>query len=152
MDSIVEEQEVAPRPEEFVPQKIYLEADASFGEVREMTKGAAEIWFSTTRSMMVDGMGLVHSGFIFSSANFAALCAVNNPNAILLGADVKFLAPIEVGHDIEFRAHSLQSDTKKREVRVEGYVLDIKVFEAMFYVAIFENHIFKLRITEKKPH
>lgn len=153
MDSINNLEEESYRAsEESVQQRVYLEADGSFGEVRELKKGQAKVWLVTTPAMSVDHMGLVHAGFLFSSASFAAMCAVNDPNAILIGADTKFLAPIEVGNEVEFRAKALQNDTKKREVKVEGYVLDIKVFDAMLYVAMFDHHIFKLRITERKPN
>ncbi|MGP1450521.1 MAG: PaaI family thioesterase [Wolinella sp.] len=149
MDTISSD-ELDKTQEESLPQRTYLEVDSSFGEVRELTRGYANVWLSTSKTMSIDNMGLVHPGFIFSSANFAAMCAINDPNAILIGADAKFLAPTEAGNEIEFRAHALQHDTKKREVRVEGYVLDIKVFDATFFVAMFDHHIFKLRITEKK--
>lgn len=152
MDTLnsAEEIDLPKTQEEFIPQRVYTDADPAFGELKELGKGMAKVWLVTTKAMASDSMGLVHAGFIFSSANFSAMCAINDPNAILIGADSKFLAPIEVGNEIEFRARALQNDTKKREVKVEGYVLDIKVFDAMFYVAMFDHHIFKLRITERK--
>ena len=48
-----------------------------------------------------------------------------------------------------FKAQSLQEDTKKREVKVEGFVLDIKIFDAMFYVAVFDKHVLNLHITKE---
>ena len=99
--------------------------------------------------MALDKNGLIHSGYLFSSAAYAALLAVNDANAIVIGAEVKFLAPIEVGNNVEFRAETLQEDTKKREVKVEGFVLDIKIFDAMIYVAVFDRHVLSLHITKE---
>ena len=47
--------------------------------------------------MAADGRGLVHGGFTFGLADFAAMCAVNDPNVVLGAATCKFLAPVQVG-------------------------------------------------------
>lgn len=117
------------------------------GTIKSLKQGEAVVFFPTDAQMIIDKTGLIHTGPIFSSAAYAALLAVNQPNGVIIGADVKFLAPVELGNEITFIAKRLQEDTKKREVSVEGKVLDIKIFEATFYVAVFERHILSLKIT-----
>ena len=51
---------------------------------------------TTTNAMAADDIGLVHGGFIFGMADYAAMLAVNDPNVVLGAADVKFLKPVSV--------------------------------------------------------
>lgn len=132
-----------------VVQKVCQEIDANNGFIKELKQGSAIVLLETSRKMALDKIGLIHSGNLYSSAAYAALLAVNNPNAIVIGTEVKFLAPLEVGNEVTFRAQTLQEDAKKREVKVEGFVLDIKIFDAMFYVAVFEKHVLSLHITKE---
>ena len=77
------------------------------------------------------------------------MAAINKKYSVLIAADVKFLAPIELGHEVIFKAESIQSDTKKCEVKVEGYPLDIKIFDSIFHIAVFDKKIFKLRFKDE---
>ena len=131
-----------------VAQRACQEIDANNGTIKELKYGNAAVLLETTRRMALDKNGLIHSGNLYSSAAYAALLAINNPHAIVIGAEVKFLAPLEVGNEVVFKAQTLQEDTKKREVKVEGFVLDIKVFDAMFYIAVFEKHVLSLHIAK----
>ncbi|STP13306.1 Thioesterase superfamily protein [Helicobacter mustelae] len=119
------------------------------GELVSIKEGSAQVVFSASSIMTTDGEKSIHAGFIFNSASYAALCAINKRNSIIIGSDVKFLAPIEIGHEILFQATTLQSGIKKCEVKVEGFLLDIKVFEGMFYIAIFDKKLFKLKLKEE---
>lgn len=132
-----------------VVQKVCQNIDPSNGIIKELKDGQANVLLETTSKMILDKTGLVHSGNLYSSAAYSALLAVNNPNAIIIGVEMKFLAPIELGNEVLFKAQSLQEDTKKREVKVEGFVLDIKIFDAMFYVAVFDKHVLNLHITKE---
>ncbi|MDD6056498.1 MAG: hypothetical protein PUB96_08175 [Helicobacteraceae bacterium] len=132
-----------------VVQKACLHIDSSNGDIREQKYRKSRVHLEAISKMALDKNGLIHSGYLFSSAAYAALLAVNDANAIVIGAEVKFLAPIEVGNNVEFRAETLQEDTKKREVKVEGFVLDIKIFDAMIYVAVFDRHVLSLHITKE---
>ncbi|MDE5591762.1 MAG: hypothetical protein K2I63_02225 [Helicobacter sp.] len=132
-----------------VPQNVCHEINSSNGVVKELKSGRASVLLETSNSMILDKAGLIHSGNIFSSAAYASLLAVNHPNAIVIGAEVKFLAPIELGNEIIFKAETLQEDTKKREVKVEAFVLNIKIFDAMFYIAVFDKHVLSLHITKE---
>lgn len=147
-DETPDEDELAPIRDEAVTLQAYERFDPEVcGELEELEKNRAVVRLETTRKMSVDKEGLVHGGYIFSAANFAAMAAINNKFAVLIGSDVKFLAPLENGNVIDFEARVLQSETKKREIKVTGSVMDIKVFEGLFYVAIFDKHVLKLKLT-----
>ncbi|RDU61227.1 thioesterase [Helicobacter didelphidarum] len=121
--------------------------DISFrlsGELIGLAHNVSKVKFTPIEDMCVDSR-LIHSGFIFSAASHAALTALNKKNSLIIGADIKFLAPIELGHEVIFKAEALQDDTKKCEVKVEGFLLDIKIFYGMFYIAVFDKKIFKLK-------
>ncbi|CAM2897749.1 hypothetical protein [Helicobacter burdigaliensis] len=144
------EEEFLTKPDnEDVIQKVCKSIDPQNGAIQELKYGKSNVLLSTNSKMITDKNGLIHSGNLFSSAAYSALLAVNHPHAIIIGAEVKFLAPIELGNEVEFRAQTLQEDTKKREVKVEGFVLDIKIFDAMFYVAVFDKPVLNLHITKE---
>lgn len=115
------------------------------GELIKIGENSAEVVYATSSVMLSDEKA-IHSGFIFGSAAYAALCAINKKNSIIISSETKFLAPIELGHEILFKATALQNGFKKCEVKVEGFLLDIKVFEGMFYIAIFDKKLFKLKL------
>ena len=48
-------------------------------------------------NMAVDDHGLVHGGFTFGLADYAAMLAVNDPNVVIVGANVSFVAPVQRG-------------------------------------------------------
>ncbi|MCH5323286.1 MAG: hypothetical protein J1E31_06925 [Helicobacter sp.] len=149
-DDFEEEEELLSKPDyDEVVQRVCHNIDPINGTIQELKYGEAKVLLETSAKMVTDKSGLVHSGNIFSSAAYASLLAVNHPNGIVIGSEVKFLAPIELGNQITFAAKTLQEDTKKREVKVEGFVLDIKVFDAIFYIAVFEKHVLSLHITRE---
>lgn len=115
------------------------------GELVGLARNLSKVVFTPTSDMCVDSR-LIHSGFVFGAAAHAALTALNKKNSLIIGADIKFLAPIELGHEIIFQAEALQDDTKKCEVKVEGFLLDIKIFYGIFFVAVFDKKIFKLKL------
>ena len=115
-----------------VVQKVCQNIDPSNGIIKELKDGTSKCF---ARDNKQNDFGQNRFGAfrnLYSSAAYSALLAVNNPNAIIIGVEMKFLAPIELGNEVLFKAQSLQEDTKKREVKVEGFVLDIKIFDAMF--------------------
>ncbi len=151
MDEDLEKQTKEEELEELAKQEVILETCLEInklfsGEIEELERDYAKVILEITDKMRLDKIGLANSGNIFSAASFAALAAINNPNAIMVGAEVKFLAPVEVGNIIEFEAKALQSETRKREVEVIGSILNIKVFEGTFSVAMFETHVLRFKI------
>lgn len=117
------------------------------GELLTLSKNKAEVSFIPKESMIYDDK-IIHSGFIFGAASYAAMCAINKKNSLIITSETKFFAPVELGQEVLFRAVALQSEGKKCEVRVEGLLLDIKIFEGIFSVAIFDKKLFKFNIKE----
>ncbi|MFP4333262.1 MAG: hypothetical protein ACLFQJ_08165 [Campylobacterales bacterium] len=146
-----EKEELTESIEDEHSLKIYnkLEGSSAFGEIVNLAENHAEVLFRTDESMGTDNEGLIHPGFIFSSASFCALAAINNPNSVIISSDVKFLSPLEVGNEVHFFAKVLQQDSKKREVKINGTYLGLKVFEGVFHIAVFDKHILKMKISGK---
>jgi len=61
---------------------------------------------------------LIHGGFTFGLADYAAMLAVNEPTVVPANATAKFLAPVVVGDRLEAEATVEQTDGKKRTVKV----------------------------------
>lgn len=118
------------------------------GDIDELKKGFAQVTLVTTESMRADHVGLVHGGFIFSAADFAAMAAVNERNVVLASSNCQFLAPVRVGDHVVFEAHERQKEGRKRSVFVVGSVLDIKVFEGEFKTVVTDNHVLNLTLLD----
>ena len=118
------------------------------GNLTELGKNSAKVVLQTTPEMGVDEFGLVHSGFIFGSAEYAAVAAVNESNLVIIGCRSKFFAPAKVGDLIDFEAKGRFEDTRKREIKVVGTINEIKVFEGIFQAVLLEKHILQTKIDE----
>ncbi|HZF71622.1 hotdog domain-containing protein [Sulfuricurvum sp.] len=114
------------------------------GEIMRLEKGYAKVRLETNEVMRADEVGLVHGGFIFSAADFAAMAAVNEPNVVLAACNCLFLAPVRVGDSVTFEATEHQKEGRKRNVTVRGFVHDIKVFEGEFKTVVTERHVLRL--------
>lgn len=139
--------------ENFEQNNIELQACTSLkgelvGNIVKMTYEEVITKFVPTKQMISDESNLIHSGFIFNAANYAAMCLVNQPHAITIGSEVEFLAPVEFEQEMMFLATVKQSNNKKFEINVKGTLLDIKIFEAIFHIAVFEKQLFKLNFKE----
>ncbi|MGX2982363.1 PaaI family thioesterase [Helicobacter sp. 23-1045] len=120
------------------------------GEIVEMTPNSAVVKFSPSKDMICDENMLIHNGFLFNAASFCAMAAVNEANSVIIYSSTKFLSPFEFGNEITFKAKSAQSDLKKREVAVEGFLYNLKIFEAEFHIAVFEKGLFKIDFSKVK--
>lgn len=110
-----------------------------------LNENYAEVTLETTEDMVVDDLGLIHGGFTFGAADHAAMLAINDPFVVLIGAQTRFLAPVKRGDTVIFKATAIHKVTKKRDVHVEGYVGQIKVFEGDFTTVVMEQHILKTK-------
>lgn len=117
------------------------------GKIVELRDGYAKVSLVATEEMAADEMGLVHGGFTFSAADFAAMAAVNHPNVVLVGAKTRFLAPMKVGDEAIFEAKASHTTTKKRDVSVTAVVNGIKIFEGEFATVVLDRHVLKMSIT-----
>ena len=123
--------------------KTRLEMNRSLcGEVLSVEEGAAVVKIVTTREMVADDHDLVHGGFIFGAADFAAMAAVNDPNVVLGSAEVKFLKPTRCGDSVTLYAKVAEASGKRRRVDVEGVNgSGAKVFTGIFTCFVLEKHV-----------
>lgn len=118
------------------------------GEIVKMDRGYVEVRLITTSEMVADSEGLIHAGFIFGAADFAAMACVNERNVVLVGSDCQFLSPVKIGSEVNFVARVRHKEGRKRNVHVEGFVLDIKIFEGEFKTVVTERHVLRLKLIE----
>ncbi|UCH29026.1 MAG: hypothetical protein JSV06_12245 [Myxococcales bacterium] len=95
----------------------------------------------TTDAMVVDAQGLVHGGFVFGLADYAAMLAINDPNVVLGAAQVRFLKPVRNGERVLALAQTVETKGRKHEVRVEATVGSRAVFEGAFTCIVLERHV-----------
>ena len=119
------------------------------GTIEELSDGYAKVRFITTDEMVVDKKGLIHAGFIFCGANFAAMAAVNKPSVVLAVARCNFLSAIALEDEVIFEAHSKQATSRKRTVSVVGTLNGLKIFEADFSVVVLDKHVLNLNLTDR---
>jgi len=116
------------------------------GEITFHERGNVEVRLETTSAMVADDLGLVHGGFIFSAADYAAMVAVNEPNVVLIGSECQFLSPVKFHDEVVFKAKVRHKEGRKRNVHVNAYVYDVKVFSGEFKTVITEEHVLKLQL------
>lgn len=93
------------------------------GTPLEIAEGTARVVLVTVPEMAADERGLVHGGFVFGLADYAAMLAVNHPNVVLGGSEVRFLKPVVVGERLV--ASAMQEKTEERtgkKIRVQVVV------------------------------
>lgn len=95
----------------------------------------------TTDQMAVDEQGLVHGGFVFGVADYAAMLAVNDPNVVLAGAQSRFLKPVRQGDRAVAHARTVATEGRKHEVAVEVSVGSTRVFEGTFTCFVLGQHV-----------
>jgi acyl-coenzyme A thioesterase PaaI-like protein len=121
------------------------------GRPVELGEGVARAALLTTAAMAADARGLVHGGFVFGLADYAAMLAVNDPNVVLAGADTKFLRPVVVGEELIADARVEGAAGRKRTVAVvvrrgadePGAVgsEDRPIFTGTFVAAVLDQHV-----------
>lgn len=116
------------------------------GRIEKVEKGNLEVSLKTIPEMLADDKGLIHGGFIFSAADYAAMAAVNERNVVLVACNSQFLSPVKLGDTVIFKAVVRHKEGRKRNVNVTGYVLDIKVFEGEFKTVVTDRHVLKLNL------
>jgi len=111
------------------------------GEPLSLEEGKALVKLKTSPVMAADDKGLVHGGFLFSSADFCAMLTINEPNVVLGSATVKFLRPVVVGQEVIFEGRLTRREGKKWIVRVVGSRGGEEVFEGEFVCFVPERHV-----------
>lgn len=121
--------------------------DADFcGDLLSANKSGAIVRFIPNEKMKMDDKNMVLPSFLLNAATYAAYAVINKKYSMIISIDCKFLAPIEVGQEIIIKAKAMQQDLKKCEVKIEAYLMDIKIFDAICALAIFDAPIFKLKL------
>lgn len=119
------------------------------GEIQKLDIGLVKLKLTTTSEMLADEQGLIHGGFIFSAADYAAMAAVNEKNVVLVASNCQFLSPVKLGDTVNFVAKVRHQEGRKRNVHVVGNVLDIKIFDGEFKTVVTDRHVLKLKLEEK---
>lgn len=111
------------------------------GRAIALKEGASRVELTTLEQMGVNASGLVHGGFIFGLADYAAMLAVNHPNVVLGGAEVRFLKPVRVGERLLAAARIETTEGNKRMVPVTVEREGDKVFEGTFSCFILDRYV-----------
>lgn len=111
------------------------------GKPLAVNEGYSRVELLTTQHMAVDAKGLVHGGFIFGLADYAAMIAVNHPNVVLGSAEVKFIKPVSVGERVVAEAKVDFIENTKSKVYVSATRNDEKVFDGVFICFNLDKHV-----------
>lgn len=101
----------------------------------------AEVELEARMEMAVDDRGLVHGGFTFCLADYAAMLAVNHPFVVLGRSESRFVAPVRVGDVMRARASVTGREGRRREVEVEVTAGEGTVFKGVFTCYILDKHV-----------
>ena len=111
------------------------------GTPLEIAEGAAVVALVTLPEMAADERGLVHGGFVFGLADYAAMLAVNHPNVVLGGSEVRFLKPVVVGERVVASAVVEETAGKKIRVQVSVRRGEEEVLTGSFLCFTPERHV-----------
>jgi acyl-coenzyme A thioesterase PaaI-like protein len=122
--------------------KTHLRIDPRWvGSPLDLGEGSASAVLVTTPEMAADERGLVHGGFVFGLADYAAMLAVNDPNVVLGAADTRFLKPVRVGEGLEARARVAETNGRKSKVQVEVLRDGEAVMTGTFTCLTLDRHV-----------
>jgi uncharacterized protein (TIGR00369 family) len=119
-----------------------LAHQALLGTPIEVVDGeSAKVKLVVIENMIVDDHGLVHGGFTFGLADYAAMLAVNDPNVVIGGADVRFTAPVKRGDIMIADARVVERNRSKRVVQVSVNVDEKPVLTGELTCFVLEKHV-----------
>ncbi len=120
----------------------HLAIDAELcGHREELRAQYCRLRMRTTQRMAADDRGLVHGGFIFGMADYAAMLAVNDPHVVLGAAESRFLQPVCTGETVVAEARVEAVDGKKHTVAVTVSREDDAVFKGRFTCFVLDRHV-----------
>ena len=113
------------------------------GKVEYIESGkSARVTLETNEKMKADDQDLIHGGFTFGLADYAAMVAVNSPFVVLLSASVFFRKPVIVGDTLTARASVTDAEGQRKKVCCEVFnQQNVKVFEGEFQCMVLKSHI-----------
>ena len=125
-----------------MPPRTHLAIDPRLaGTLLELGEGSASVVLVTLPEMAADERGLVHGGFVFGLADYAAMLAINHPNVVLGSAEVRFLRPVAVGERLVAGASIEETDGRRSRVRVEVRRGEEAVMSGSFLCFTLERHV-----------
>ena len=116
------------------------------GTPTDVGEGFALVELTANDAMVADATGLVHGGFIFGVADYAAMLAVNDPNVVLGAAEITFLKPVVVGETVVAEARVISKKGKKQTVEVFVRRSGENVFKGAFTCFVLERHVLHDRV------
>ncbi len=120
----------------------HLKADPRWvGAPVRLAAGEAEARLCTSAEMGVDGEGLVHGGFVFGLADYAAMLAVNDPFVVLGAAEVRLLKPVRAGEVLVANARVEAEAGKRRVVSVRVRRGEDEVMTGTFTCFVLPRHV-----------
>jgi acyl-coenzyme A thioesterase PaaI-like protein len=126
-------------------QRTHLSIDRRLvGIVEDIGEETSCVRLRATNEMAADSRGLVHGGFTFGLADYAAMVAVNDANVVLGSADIRFAAPVQVGQEMVASARIIETKGKKRVVSVRIEVDGKPVLEGSFTTFVLDRHVFDI--------
>jgi acyl-coenzyme A thioesterase PaaI-like protein len=105
----------------------------------------AKVKLDAIDDMKVDDRGLIHGGFTFGVADYAAMLAVNHPNVVLGVSEVKFTAPVIVGDVMLAFAKIVTKEGRRRTVEVEVIVNGKTVLQGIMTCYILNKHVLEIK-------
>ncbi|HDP79340.1 MAG TPA: PaaI family thioesterase [Spirochaetes bacterium] len=111
------------------------------GTIELLENNKSTVTLLCTDEMSVDKHGLVHGGFVFGLADYAAMAAVNHPNVVLASTTGRFKKPVRVGETLTADARVVEEDGRKRNVQVKVVSGDETVFTGVFSCAVLDTHV-----------
>ncbi|HEX9942055.1 MAG TPA: hotdog domain-containing protein [Thermoanaerobaculia bacterium] len=112
------------------------------GEPVDLGEGTSTVVLVTLPEMAADERGLVHGGFVFGLADYAAMLAVNHPDVVLGSAEARFLKPVSVGERLVAQARVEETDGRRSRVRVEVRRGEEAVMSGSFVCFTLAGHAF----------
>jgi uncharacterized protein (TIGR00369 family) len=111
------------------------------GKPLTLKEGFSRVELRPNDRMAVDESGLIHGGFIFGLADYAAMIAVNHPNVVLGAADVKFLKPVRINETVVAEASVISEQGKKHVVSVTAKTDSKTVLKGRFVCFTLDRHV-----------
>ena len=111
------------------------------GRAVSVEPGCSRVELTPLQEMTVDARGLVHGGFVFGLADYAAMIAVNDPNVVLGAAESRFLKPVQVGQRLVAEARVDEVRGKKHVVSVRVTLEGESVFTGVFSCFVLDKHV-----------
>ncbi len=117
------------------------------GTPAELSPGHAAVELVVSAVMAADASGLVHGGFVFGLADYAAMLAVNEPTVVLAAAEVRFLRPARVGDRRRAEASVTAAAAPKYAVHCTVQGKDGPIFDGNFHCHVPKRHVLTERNT-----